>query len=115
VNNRRRPTETGSIVQPLKYIVYGKSSDKNSPHRSDYAVFKLSIRQSKIHRYGVYARELIPSNRKVIEYVRKRRNRREAIHADHTYLFVLDKCWSVDGHHRRERRLKSSITVANPT
>jgi SET domain-containing protein len=62
-----------------------------------YAVFKLSIRQSKIHRYGVYAREMIPANRKVIEYAGKRLNRREAKRADHTYLFVLDNYWSIDG------------------
>ena len=62
-----------------------------------YTVFKLSIRHSKIHRYGVYARELIPANRKVIEYAGKRLNRREAKHADHTYLFVLDNYWSIDG------------------
>jgi uncharacterized protein len=62
-----------------------------------YAVFKLSIRKSAIHRYGVYARELIPVNRKVIEYTGKRLNRREAKYADHTYLFVLDNYWTVDG------------------
>ncbi len=62
-----------------------------------YAVFKLSIRKSAIHRYGVYARELIPVNRKVIEYTGKPLNRREAKYADHTYLFVLDNYWTVDG------------------
>lgn len=62
-----------------------------------YAVFKLSIRKSAIHRYGVYARELIPVNRKVIEYTGIRLNRREAKYADHTYLFVLDNYWTVDG------------------
>jgi SET domain-containing protein len=62
-----------------------------------YAVFKLSIRQSKIHRYGVYASELIPANRKVIEYVGKRLNRREAKHTDHTYLFEVDNYWKIDG------------------
>ena len=30
-----------------------------------FAVFKLAIRKSKIHRYGVYAEERIPANRKV--------------------------------------------------
>jgi SET domain-containing protein len=62
-----------------------------------YAVFKLSIRKSAIHRYGVYAREFIPVNRKVIEYTGIRLNRREAKYADHTYLFVLDNYWTVDG------------------
>src|SRR6185369_14368267 len=42
-----------------------------------YAGFKMSIRKSKIHRYGVYAEERIPANRKVIEYTGERLNRRE--------------------------------------
>ena len=62
-----------------------------------YAVFKLSIRKSAIHRYGVYAQELIPGNRKVIEYTGQHLNRRETKYADHTYLFTLDKYWTVDG------------------
>ena len=59
--------------------------------------FQLVIRRSKIHRYGVYALERIPANRKVIEYTGKRLNRRQAKYADHTYLFTLDNYWSIDG------------------
>jgi uncharacterized protein len=59
--------------------------------------FKLSIRKSSIHRYGVYAAERIPANRKVIEYTGKRLNRRQAKYTDHTYLFTLDNYWSIDG------------------
>jgi SET domain-containing protein len=62
-----------------------------------YTSFQLVIRQSKIHRYGVYAMERIPANRKVIEYTGQRLNRRQAKHADHTYLFTLDNYWSIDG------------------
>ncbi len=57
----------------------------------------MSIRRSGIHRYGVYAEERIPANRKVIEYTGKHLNRRQAKHNDHTYLFTLDNYWSVDG------------------
>jgi SET domain-containing protein len=65
-----------------------------------YACFKMVIRPSKIHRYGVYAEECIPANRKVIEYTGERVNRLEAKRrADGklTYLFALDPYWTLDG------------------
>ena len=65
-----------------------------------FATFKLAIRKSKIHRYGVYAEERIPANRKVIEYTGERLNRRETKRrgeGEYTYLFTLDKYWTLDG------------------
>jgi SET domain-containing protein len=65
-----------------------------------YACFKIAIRPSKIHRYGVYAEELIPANRKVIEYTGERVNRHEAKQrgsSETTYLFTLDPYWTLDG------------------
>ena len=65
-----------------------------------YACFKLSIRQSRIHRRGVYAEQRIPARRKVIEYTGERIGRRETRRrglGDHTYLFMLDHYWSIDG------------------
>lgn len=65
-----------------------------------FAGYKLSIRRSKIHRYGVYAEERIPANRKVIEYTGERLNRRETKRrgeGEYTYLFTLDKYWTLDG------------------
>ncbi len=65
-----------------------------------YACFKLAVRQSRIHRYGVYAEESIPANRKVIEYTGERINRREAKRrdrSDFTYLFSVDAYWTLDG------------------
>jgi uncharacterized protein len=65
-----------------------------------FAGYKLSIRKSKIHRYGVYAEERIPANRKVIEYTGERLNRRETKRrgeGEYTYLFTLDKYWTLDG------------------
>lgn len=65
-----------------------------------YACFKMAIRRSKIHRYGVYAGECIPANRKVIEYTGERINRFEAKRragGNLTYLFAVDPYWTLDG------------------
>jgi uncharacterized protein len=62
--------------------------------------FKLRVEPSKIHRYGVYADQRIPARQKVIEYTGERINRREAKkrgEGEHTYLFTLDKYWTLDG------------------
>jgi SET domain-containing protein len=64
------------------------------------ACFKLLIRRSKIHRYGVFAGQRIPAGRKVIEYTGKRLNRKEAKYrgdGDYTYLFAVDSYWTLDG------------------
>jgi SET domain-containing protein len=60
----------------------------------------LEIRRSKIHRFGVYALEAIPANRKVIEYTGERCNRMETKRrgdGEYTYLYTLDKYWTLDG------------------
>jgi SET domain-containing protein len=65
-----------------------------------FACFKLAIRKSKIHRFGVYAVERIPANRKVIEYTGERINRQETKRrgeGEYTYLFTLDNYWTIDG------------------
>src|SRR6202171_2507737 len=65
-----------------------------------YVCFRLAIRPSAIHRYGVYAEERIPANRKVIEYTGERLNRRETKkrgEGEYTYLFTLNKYWTLDG------------------
>jgi SET domain-containing protein len=66
----------------------------------DFACFKLLIRRSRIHRYGVFAGQRIPANRKVIEYTGKRLNRLQAKYrgdGDYTYLFAVDDYWTLDG------------------
>ncbi len=66
----------------------------------EYACFDIVIRRSKIHRYGVYANERIPANRKVIEYTGLRLNRKQAAAVDggkYTYLFAVDDYWTLDG------------------
>jgi len=68
----------------------------------EYARFKLEIRPSKIHRWGVYAGENIPPRRKVIEYTGERISRRETKRRSEEqnrmiYLFTLDNYWTLDG------------------
>lgn len=65
-----------------------------------YCRYKLEIRESRIHRRGVYALEPIPAGRKVIEYTGERIGRRETKKrglGDITYLFTLDAYWTLDG------------------
>ena len=65
-----------------------------------HACFRLEIRESRIHRRGVYALERIPARRKVIEYTGERINRRETKRRGLgaiTYLFALDSYWTIDG------------------
>jgi SET domain-containing protein len=67
-----------------------------------YACFRLEIRPSKIHRWGVYAAEDIPVRRKVMEYTGERINRKETKRRSDEqdrmiYLFTLDSYWALDG------------------
>jgi SET domain-containing protein len=68
----------------------------------EYACFKLALRKSGIHGWGVYAGEPIPAKRKVIEYTGERISRRETkrrseIQNKQIYLFTLDNYWTLDG------------------
>jgi uncharacterized protein len=67
-----------------------------------HACFRLSVRSSAIHRWGVYAEEAIPARRKVVEYTGERISRREAKRRYQknrklNYLFTLDSYWTIDG------------------
>jgi len=63
-----------------------------------YSCYPLRISRSKIHRWGVYADQNIPANRKVIEYIGEKIGPREAKRRGATpYLFVLDDHWTIDG------------------
>ena len=72
-----------------------------SPHIDPrFACFQLVIKPSAIHRFGVYAGQRIPANRKVIEYTGERISNREANRRDwgkYTYLFGIDRYWTLDG------------------
>jgi SET domain-containing protein len=62
--------------------------------------FRLEIRESRIHRRGVYALERIPARVKVIEYTGEKISRRETKRRGQgslTYLFTLDDYWTIDG------------------
>jgi SET domain-containing protein len=62
--------------------------------------YRLEIRESSIHRRGVYALERIPAWHKVIEYTGERISRRETQRRGQgrvTYLFTLDTYWTIDG------------------
>jgi SET domain-containing protein len=65
-----------------------------------YACFRLEVRPSAIHRWGVFALERIPPRRKVIEYTGQKISRRETKRRGEgslTYLFELNPYWCVDG------------------
>jgi SET domain-containing protein len=65
-----------------------------------YACFRMAVRRSRIHRWGVFALEKIPPRRKVIEYTGERISRREVKRRSerpHIYLFELDTYWCLDG------------------
>jgi SET domain-containing protein len=86
---RRKPS------QPKTQEVTPQISEKHS-------CFRLEIKPSTIHRWGIYAGENIPARRKVIEYTGERISRRETKRrADETpnliYLFTLDSYWTLDG------------------
>lgn len=63
--------------------------------------FRLEARESKIHRWGIYAAEPIPARRKVIEYTGEKVSRRETKRRSDSrelhYLFTLDNYWTIDG------------------
>jgi uncharacterized protein len=65
-----------------------------------YCRYALEIRESRIHRRGVYTLEPIPARRKVIEYTGEKIGRRETKkrgQGNITYLFTLDDYWTLDG------------------
>ena len=65
------------------------------------ASFRLRLAYSPIHRWGIYAEELIPKGRKVIEYTGEKISRRETKRRyeerRENYLFTLNKYWTLDG------------------
>lgn len=62
--------------------------------------FKLRLGKSGIHRWGAFAAERIPANRKVIEYTGEKISRVETKRraaSKLNYLFTLDSYWTIDG------------------
>jgi SET domain-containing protein len=71
------------------------------------ARFRLIVRRSKIHRWGVFAAEPIPARKKVIEYTGERITWRKALERQNeqrisgqemkVYFFRLSRNWQIDG------------------
>lgn len=63
--------------------------------------FKLQVRYSPIHRWGIYAEELIPKGRKIMEYTGEKINRKETkrryAEREENYFFTLNSYWTIDG------------------
>ncbi len=79
-----------------------RSSTQVPQLNEKYVFFKVEIRPSKIHRWGVYALEDIPPRRKVMEYTGERISRKETRRRSDEqgrliYLFTLDSYWTLDG------------------
>ena len=77
-----------------------KKSEDTPVVDSRYACFKLEVRPSKIHRWGLYAGETIPRRRKIIEYTGEKISRRETkrrAEGPLNYLFTLNSYWCIDG------------------
>jgi len=63
---------------------------------------KIEVRTSGIHGTGVYAAEAIQKGRRIIEYAGEKIStvegtRREQATPGHTFIFILDDKWDVDG------------------
>jgi SET domain-containing protein len=66
----------------------------------NHARFRLDVRPSDIHRWGLYAGEFIPKRRKIIEYTGEKISRRETkrrANGPLNYLFTLNSYWCIDG------------------
>ena len=100
----------GISSQPVGRSFRIRATPKNmSAHRApigptinpEHACFRLEIRPSRIHRWGVYALEKIPARRKVIEYtgemISRRETKRRSLGSRLIYLFTLDDYWTLDG------------------
>lgn len=86
----------------LKMVSPKRVAKKVPAISPEHASFKLEIRPSRIHRWGVYAGEDIPARRKVIEYTGERISRKETRRRSDEqdrmiYLFTLDNYWTLDG------------------
>ncbi len=95
---RLRSSATGGLGYNARNM--GTALIKSPAIDPRFACFKLGIRESKIHRRGVYALERIPAGRKVIEYTGEKIGRRETKRrglGNVTYLFTLDDYWTIDG------------------
>jgi uncharacterized protein len=67
---------------------------------SSATAFRLELKESKIHRWGLFAAERIPAKRKIIEYTGERISRTEIkkrAGKKLNYIFTIDSYWAKDG------------------
>ena len=68
--------------------------------REDLARYRLRIGPSRVHRFGVFALEPIPTDRKIIPYTGELIGRRAAVRrgaGGRTYLMRINDYWLLDG------------------
>ncbi len=67
--------------------------------RGELSSYRLTVAPSRIHRFGVFAAEAIPSGSNIIEYTGERISRHQwkPRCADRTYLLKLNNYWCLDG------------------
>ena len=74
---------------------------RHSPRMDpDHCRFRLRAGSSSIHRFGVFAEEVIPAKRRVVEYTGERIDQKQAnrrANRAHVYLFNLDDGRMIDG------------------
>jgi SET domain-containing protein len=73
----------------------------------ELSCFQLHIRRSRVDRFGVFAGEMIPAGKRVIQYTGEKISDREALRrairqfsagkAKRTYSFHLKRGWKMDG------------------
>jgi len=79
-----------------------KKTDAATPEIDPkFACFQLRLAYSPIHRWGIYAVELIPKGRKIMEYTGEKISRKETKRRygqrEENYLFTLNSYWTIDG------------------
>jgi uncharacterized protein len=89
-------------MAPSKSLNGRGAGSKPAPEMNPrFTCFELELAPSKIHRWGVYAKETIPAGRKVVEYtgekISRRETRKRADSSKFIYLFTLDPYWTIDG------------------
>ena len=91
----------------MKIIAASRLFQQGKQRLADASRYRLRLRHSKIHRFGVFAGEDIPAKTRVIEYAGERIGRRETRRRflegspgrsrKQIYLAKWDGYWSIDG------------------
>ncbi len=87
------------IIQEAAAELADPSWRKKATIRQELASYRLTVAPSRIHRFGVFAGEAIPSGDRIIEYTGERVGRGVWIERTtrRTYLLRMSKYWCIDG------------------